>query len=407
MTSPSRFLPVLVAGAIILAVACGGGDATGPSAASVTGIAGDSQVAPTGTPLAFPLSFVVLGASGQPLQGVTVNWTVTPTGGATFAPASSTTNAQGTDSTNVMLGGTVGDVVIRANVPGIQPVVFHALAVDPCAFAAPYTFGAIVSAALATTDCNSGGFYYDFYRLDLPPGQQSLRITTSSTAFDTYVDLYRSLGELVGFDDDIQTGVITNSQLDIILPSGSYVIGPSSFDPGATGPYTMSAVTRPATLGGCELVWLTRGVTVTDAIAQTDCADTAGGTDYFDPAAVWAASGTVLTIAERSTAFDAKLRLYTGAGVLQAENDDSATGNTNSFIAFTVPTTGAYVVFIGTSGVGQTGAYTIDVSASTTLSAPAIEEARGWRWPGAGLLRFAPLRLNKGWKPLPRRAGSR
>jgi len=42
---------------------------SGPQAASVTGVAGDNQTAPTGAALAFPLSFVALGSSGQPAQG--------------------------------------------------------------------------------------------------------------------------------------------------------------------------------------------------------------------------------------------------------------------------------------------------------------------------------------------------
>jgi hypothetical protein len=156
----------------------------------------------------------------------------------------------------------------------------------------------------------------------------------------------------------------------------------------------MSATTRPATLADCQLVWLTRGVAVTDVIATTDCADTAGGTDYFDPVAIYAAAGTVLTINERSTAFDPKLRLFTGNGVLLVENDDSALGHTNAFIAYPVSTDGPYVVLIGTSGVGATGAYTIDVSASTTLAGAAAE---GPIWRGPVRLPVAPLRLPKGW----------
>jgi hypothetical protein len=411
ISSLSRVLPVVLAWAIILAVACGGGDATGPSASSVTGIAGDNQVGPTGVQLALPLSFVVLGSSGQPLQGVTVNWTVTPAGGATFAPPSSTTDAQGTASTDVTLGGIVGELVIRGNLPGLQPVVFHALALDPCLYVAPYTLGATVSGTLATTDCSPAGWYYDFYQLDLPPGQQSLRISMSSATFDTWVDLFRfSDGTFVGFDDDIQATVITNSQLDIILPGDSYVIGANSYLQGATGSYTMTAATRSANMNGCREVWVLRGVTVTDAIATTDCPDTAGGTDYYDVARIWLTAGTVLTIAERSTAVNAMLKLYRVepdlvTRTLVSSNDDSLAGNTNSFIAYTVPTSAPYDVFIGTSVVGETGAYTFDVSASTTLSAPAAGDTRGWRrWRGAEPLALPPLRLPKG---LPRRARSR
>jgi len=400
MSPLARFLPVAV-GAITLAGACGG-DSTGPSATSVTGIAGDGQAAITGEQLAFPLSFIVLGSSGQPVQGVTVSWTVTPAGGATFAPVNSTTDAQGTAATTVTLGAVVGDLVILGNVPGLQPVVFHAQAVSACTYIAPYTLGAAVNGTLATTDCNRSGFLYDYYQLDLPSGQHSLRIGMASSVIDAWVDLFRSgnLQDPIGFDDDIQSGVITDSQLDIILTGGSYVIGANSFDPGEVGPYTMSAATRPATFTGCQLVWLVRGVTVTDAIAPDDCVETTVGTDYFDPVALFAEGGTVLSIAQRSTAFNTKLEVYTGAGVLQVENDDSLPGsNTNSFVSFTVPATGPYVVLIGSSGLGETGAYTIEVYASTTL-AGAAGASRSWQ--GATPLPAAPFRLPKTWRPLPR-----
>jgi len=68
---------------------------TGPRAASVTAISGDSQVAPTGAQLAFPLSMVLLGSSGTPVQGVTVTWAATPPTGVTLAPLTSTSDANG------------------------------------------------------------------------------------------------------------------------------------------------------------------------------------------------------------------------------------------------------------------------------------------------------------------------
>ena len=188
------------------------------------------------------------------------------------------------------------------------------------------------------------------------------------------MDLYRfSDGALVGFDDDVELGVIQNSQLDIILPEASYVIGPNSFDVGVTGPYSMTATTRPANMNGCRAVWVVRGVTLTDAIATADCADTVGGTHYYDVARIWLLAGTVLTIAERSTEVNAKLTLYevTGGNYMRTQvavNDDSSAANPNSFISYSVTTPGLYDVFIGTSGPGEIGPYTFDVSASTSLS---------------------------------------
>ena len=65
-------------GLLVGALACGDSSGPGPRATSVTGVAGDSQAAPTGAALAFPLSLVALGSNGQPVQGLNVPWTVTP-----------------------------------------------------------------------------------------------------------------------------------------------------------------------------------------------------------------------------------------------------------------------------------------------------------------------------------------
>src|ERR1044072_3035725 len=109
------------------AVAIGCGDSSGPGtrAASVTGVAGDSQSAPTGAPLAFPLSLVALGSDGQPAQGVHVSWSVTPAGEAAFTPATSVSDANGQASTTVTLGRDTGMITIQASVargpPGLHP----------------------------------------------------------------------------------------------------------------------------------------------------------------------------------------------------------------------------------------------------------------------------------------------
>src|SRR3989449_4815068 len=173
-------LAVFVFGAL---AACGGDSTgTGPQAASVTGIAGDSQTAPTGAALTFPLSLVALGSSGQPVQGVHVTWTVTPTGSASFTPATATTDVNGAAATNATVGTQIGGVTHPAAVPGVPDVLYHATVVDPCTYLAPYTFGQTVNAFLSSTDCNRGnfGFYYDFLGLTLPAGAHSIRILLTS-----------------------------------------------------------------------------------------------------------------------------------------------------------------------------------------------------------------------------------
>ena len=387
-------LAVFVFGAL---AACGGDSTgTGPQAASVTGIAGDSQTAPTGAALTFPLSLVALGSSGQPLQGVHVTWTVTPTASASFSPATAATDVNGAAATNVTAGSLIGGITIHAAVPGVPDVLYHATVVNPCTYLAPYTFGQTVNAVLATTDCNRGnfGFYYDYHGLTLPAGQQSIRISMHSV-FDTWLDFWTAAGPFVAFDDDSIPGVAQNSQIDVILPGGDYIIGASSYDRSTTGAYSLKAATRPAQMNGCREVWVTRGVTVSDSIRSSDCADSAVSPHYYDVARIAVYAGTVLSIAERSAAINASLALYkvvpdsNYVRHLVASNDDSAAGNPNAFIRFTVDTSNLYDVIIGTSVAGQTGPYTFSVDTTTTLNGRALalsHAAREW-WGAAGLPR--------------------
>src|SRR6266446_6530790 len=373
-----RFAPVAVAAMIAAAVACGGSTDAGPVAASVTGIAGDSQTAATGAALTFPLSFVALGSSGQPAQGVHVTWSATPSGGASFNPATSTTDVNGAAATTATLGSVVGSITIHAAVPGVSDVVYHATAVDPCLYLAPYTLGQTVNAALTANDCNyrNAGWFYDFYTLDLPAGQQSMRLTMNSTVFDTWVDFWSIDGPLFGFDDDVALGTVQNSQLDIIFPGGSYVIGANSFNQFTTGAYSVSAVARPAGMNGCRQVWVARGVTINDSLTAADCADSSATPHYYDVARIQLTQGSVLTISAHSTAINPHLALYrildlnTYPRALVAQNDDSAASHTNAFIKYTVPlnATGPYDIVIGSSAPGETGAYTFDVDSSATLS---------------------------------------
>jgi len=387
MSKLCRFGPVVVAAIIAAATACGSSTDSGPQAASVTGVAGDGQTGPTGAALAFPLSFVALNSSGQPASGVHVTWSVTPAGAASFTRATSTTDVNGAASTTATLGSFIGSITIHAAVPGVSDVVYHATAADPCLYVTPYTLGQTVNGALAITDCRRTfgvvTFYYDFYGFTLPAGTQSIRVSmhASSANFDdTYMDFFRgSDGAYIAFDDDSVLGVAgaRNSQLDIVLPGAAYVIGASSFDPFTTGPYSLSAATRPVAMNGCRQVWVVGDVSVNDSVTASDCADSSAVVHHYDVARIVAYAGTVLSIGEHSTAFNSSLALYrvrpdsAYARILVASNDDSSAGNPNAFISFAVDSSNYFDIVIGTSAGGETGAYTFDVVADTTLSGSA------------------------------------
>ena len=356
-----RFAIALLAA---LALACGGDGATGPSAASVTGIVGDSQVAPTGAPLAFPLSFVVLGSSGQPMQGVSVSWTVTPAGRAAFSPQTSTSNALGEVTTNVTVGATPGEVVIQANVPGVQPVVFHALVLDPCAYAVSYTIGETRTGVLTTNDCHVGGSYYtDYYRFTVG-AQQGLVATMTATTFDAWLDAFR--GRQIAFNDDAGPGT-SNPRLQLIVAPGAYVLAPNTYAPNVTGAYTLTSGVVAQTLGGCaEEIWVTRGVTISDGLSVSDCPDTvAAGVFYADWVGIIGFPGDTIKLTQRSAAFDPMLTLFRldSIGlVVVASNDDSISTTTDAFVSYAVTQTTIYVAQMSSANPVATGAYTITVS---------------------------------------------
>ena len=383
-----------LAGVAVAAVACNDtGWPSGPQASSVTGIAGDSQVGATSHALDFPLSITTLGSNGQPLQGVAVSWSATPSNGASFNPQTSPSDVNGIASTVVTLGTVEDTIAISATVPGVaQPIVFHVLALNPCSFGREFTIGGTVNEKLTTTDCNAGGYYNDFYLFS--PTQQTGMTINMNGNFDTWIDMYLDNGSQllpVGFHDDISSANL-NSRLSIVVAPADYVIAPNSANPAVTGTYTLTSTTHAASASGCELLFATYGVVLNDNVAATDCPDTTGVGSYGDSVKIVVINGQVIKIAERSTAVDPYLRLFhvvfragqSDSLDLVAENNDSAATTTNAYVSHLVP--GApgtqarlYIIYAGTNGTAQTGAYTLDISANTTLSGMARAAPRsGW-----------------------------
>ena len=91
---------------------------------------GDGQTGETDHHLANPLVVTVLDQYGNPLSGVTVSFSVTPTDGV-LSPASVDTDSDGEVSTLLQLGGVAGTYTVTASVPGVSSVTFTATATDP------------------------------------------------------------------------------------------------------------------------------------------------------------------------------------------------------------------------------------------------------------------------------------
>ena len=121
-------LPLWLAGAMLFA-ACRRDATTGPSAtpAAIRLSGGSGQTGTVGMALAIPLAVVVTDASGKTISGATVGWDV-GVGAGTVTPATSTSNSAGVAQTIWTLGTVAGTLRVSAQVNGVTPVTFTAVA---------------------------------------------------------------------------------------------------------------------------------------------------------------------------------------------------------------------------------------------------------------------------------------
>lgn len=132
------------------AASCGDDPAAPPTPRSIAASAGTNQTATVGQLLGSALAVVVTGSDGEPLAGATVAWQVVSGGGA-VAPASSSTDATGTATTQWTLGPTAGAQSVTATVQGLGPVTFSASATPGTPDEILVTPGAPVLDALGAT----------------------------------------------------------------------------------------------------------------------------------------------------------------------------------------------------------------------------------------------------------------
>jgi hypothetical protein len=241
-------------------------------------------------------------------------------------------------------------VPIQWSIAGVMPN-----AVSPCTAPTAHTIGTTSNGALTTSDCVlADGSYIDFYSTTVSSANAFL-FSESSASFDTY--LFLLAGDLTPIaENDDASG--TNSQIKVLLPSGGYVAGASSFDPGATGNYSLFSAVISADVAGCEDAFIVRGITTSQNVQTTDCVDSSGPY-YGDQLFIYLKAGQALTISMNSTAFDAYLELRDENGTLVAVNDDASGSTINAQIIYTPSTAGYYSIFATTAFVSATGSYSL------------------------------------------------
>jgi hypothetical protein len=341
---------------VAMAAACGDGGTAAPVAtalvaASPTTLTGVAATAVTEVP-----SVRVTDQSGQPMAGVAVTFQVL-SGGGSVTGGSATTNASGVATVGSWtLGATPGANTMSATAAGLTPVVFTATAQDPCAVRTTFLLSAPATGSLAAQDCRlNTGEYVDFFSVAVPTAQ-ALSFSLASTAFDAYLLMFDAAGRAVAISDDAAAGT-SNSLINVFAPAGNYFLGATSFDVGETGAYQLSSTTFVGNVN-CGEYWVLPGVQINGQISATDC--NFGGF-LVDEYLVVLRPGETITVQMNSTALNAALFLFNGAGEVVASNDNGG-GGTNALLTYTA--TGLDIFYIdatSASGTG-TGAYSLAVT---------------------------------------------
>ena len=189
----------------------------------------------------------------------------------------------------------------------------------------------------------------------------SVTVSLYSDAFDSYLELLDSNGNLLAQDDDSAGDL--DSQINFVLPfSGTYQIKAHAYNNGAsTGAYTLTLEIGGGSSGGST----NGGANSSDQVFMGDpYASTVSGSVSTAGGDVWqfdGSSGQSVTISMFSAdgIMDCYLELYDDFGNLLMSNDDGA-GNLDSRIAgFIIPQGGTYYIVAKTFGGSGRGVYTL------------------------------------------------
>ncbi|RZJ16620.1 MAG: peptidase [Brevundimonas sp.] len=210
---------------------------------------------------------------------------------------------------------------------------------------------------------------YDDYRVAVRAGQR-LEAVMRSSAFDAYLAVYAAdangapEGEPRATDDD-GLGEGTDSRLRFTADrDGAYVLRARSLGTDGTGAYTLSLIERPAAPPAPRPATIRVGDEVKGELTSSDPEQDDGSA--YDAYALSARAGQRFAIGLNSEAFDPVLRVGRAgqADVFEelAKNDDAPSGGLNSFLIFTAPDSGDYLIRATGLNATAEGDYTLTVA---------------------------------------------
>ena len=237
--------------------------------------------------------------------------------------------------------------------------------------------GAEVRGRLEEGDARTRGddaYRYDDYRVQLRAGQR-LQAELRSSDFDAFLAVYaegRTSGEPLATDDD-GAGSGMNARLRFTPESdGAYIVRARAYSGLASGAYTLAlserVLPRQPRPGRISV-----GGDVSGRLTSGDAEDEDG--KPFDAYAFRASAGERVAVLLESEDFDALVRIgrmVGGAFVQSAQNDDGAGKGLNSYLIFTAPQAGEYVIQATSVGGDAEGDYRLSLE-----QGPAAPSSRG------------------------------
>jgi hypothetical protein len=216
------------------------------------------------------------------------------------------------------------------------------------------------------------GAPYDDYTVRLAAGQR-LEAVLRAADFDAFLELYdRPGGEVIDSDDD-GLGEGTDSRLRFAAPAdGDYVLRVRPLSGEAGGDYRLSLAERAPAPEAPAPTPIAVGDALKGALAAGD--PEADDGSRYDAYAFTARQGERLSISLQSDAFDPMVVVGRGgAGSFEelARNDDAPGGGLNSYLTFTAPSEGDYLIRV-TPVADRDGDYTLSLQ---TAPAPAAGQA--------------------------------
>ena len=366
------------AAALVFAcIACDGGKSVEPPApTSIVANTGTSLTAAASSVVSPPPSVRVTDQNSEPMAGVTVKFEVT-SGGGSVTGGSVATDASGIATVGAWtLGSGAGLNTLTASAGTLTPVVFTATGTvvgpppSPCDVRTVHSIGTTTSGSLVANDCQlvDGTFvtYVDFFSTTV--GDATAYLFRQSASFDTYLFLATPDLAVIAENDD-ESATSTNSAIKALLPVGSYLLGASSFDARITGDYTISSTTAPASVTGCERVFVVKNVTTTQSIDPADCLRSTppAAPLYADDYLIFLRAGQSMTVTMTSIQVDAYLEIVQVDDLVQlngavvASNDNRDATTKDSELSYTAVTSAYYRIIARAGVTSQTGVYTLRI----------------------------------------------